>query len=375
MIGIKYISPADNSGYGVAAKAYLKGLIRSGVPITWTPLVKGRSLGLGYEPGHIVPDDELLRSVCNLPINYDTVIIHAVPEYIPYFVSKEPEKRWIAYSAWETNIIPAHWPKLFEPCQAILVPSNFSKEAFLRRGVSCPIHVIPHIATEQKLSTIELFPDLSPECFVFYTIAEWIPRKACNLTIQAYLKAFTAADNCMLIVKTGKYDQAYSRWLKLFQTVRRQISQMRSRYRHPAKIKIMDQNLSKEEINALHGRGNCFVSLTRGEGWGLGAFEAAKVGNPVVITGHGGQTEYLPKNYSELVNYSLVHVKSNARWSSYEADQVWAEPEVEHAASLLRDLATNPVKAKKIGALLKNRIRKHYHEKMIIENLLNVFIQ
>ena len=50
MLGIKYISPLDNTGYGLAAKAYLKGLIRSGVPVTWTPLVQGRSLGLGYEP-------------------------------------------------------------------------------------------------------------------------------------------------------------------------------------------------------------------------------------------------------------------------------------------------------------------------------------
>ena len=379
MIGIKYISPADNTGYGIAAKAYLKGLIRSGISLTWTPLVKGRSLGLGYEPfqGAILPGlnqahDQSLLSVCGSLVAYDTVIIHAVPEYIPHFIAREPQKRWIAYTAWETDIIPSHWPKLFDQCSAILVPSNFSKEAFLRRGISCPIHVIPHIATEQPLSANEWFQDIAPECFVFYTIAEWIPRKACDLTIQAYLRAFSAADNCRLLVKTGKYDSSLPRWLKPFKTIRRQISQMSSYYKKPAKIEIIEGNISQEQLNALHGRGNCFVSLTRGEGWGLGAFEAGAAGNPVIITGYGAQNEYLPADYPGLVNYNLVQVRPNRKWNSYEADQVWAEPDLEHAVSLMRQLAENPKKAKQIGEMLKTRIFHHYQEKVIIEKLLKL---
>jgi glycosyltransferase involved in cell wall biosynthesis len=376
MIGIKYISPADNSGYGVAAKAYLKGLIRSGIPVTWTPLVKGRALGLGYESfnGDIlqdVSDDKMLRSVCGLRVNYDTVIIHAVPEYISHFISREPEKRWIAYTAWETDIIPTHWPKLFEPCRGILVPSHFSKQAFLRRGVSCPVHVIPHIAMEQRPSVAEWFQDIDPGCFVFYTIAEWVPRKACDLTVQAYLRAFKSSDNCRLIIKTGPYDQSLPGWRQRLFPVRRQISRMQSCYKQPARIELIDKNISKEQIDALHRRGDCFVSLTRGEGWGLGAFEAAAAGNPVVISGYGGQIEYLPGDYPYLVDYNLVHVKQNRRWNSYGADQLWAEPKLEHAVYLLRRLAKNLSEARLIGEMLKTRITRQYGEKVVIKKLLN----
>lgn len=38
-LGLKYISLAEHSGYGEAARAYLHGLSQASVPLTWTPLV------------------------------------------------------------------------------------------------------------------------------------------------------------------------------------------------------------------------------------------------------------------------------------------------------------------------------------------------
>lgn len=376
MIGIKYISPADNSGYGVAAKAYLKGLMRYGVAVTWTPLVKGKSLVLGYEPLEgSVTDDEMLTSICHSQIPYDTVIFHMVPEYIPHFISQEPGKRWIAHTAWETDIIPPHWPELLEQCHCILTPSHFSREAFVRGGIAKPVHVIPHIATEQGASSTERFQWIDPGCFVFYTIAEWIPRKACDLTVMAYLSAFRASDNCVLIVKTGRYDKSLPRWRKPFQTVRRQISRMASHYKQQARIELIDGNIPEEQIHALHRRGDCFVSLTRGEGWGLGSFEAATTGNPVVITGYGGQTEYLPADYPYLVRHTLVHVKPNRRWSSYGADQSWAEPDIEDAVRLMRHLSAHPRKAKWIGEKLRAVIDDHYRENAVVGKLLELLVR
>ena len=39
--------------------------------------------------------------------------------------------------------------------------------------------------------------------------------------------------------------------------------------------------------DAIHAIGDCYVSLTHGEGWGMGAFDAATLGKPVLITGWG----------------------------------------------------------------------------------------
>ena len=50
---------------------------------------------------------------------------------------------------------------------------------------------------------------------------------------------------------------------------------------------LVDRTLSRNSMMALHARGDCFVSLCHSEGWGLGSFEAAALGNPVLITNYG----------------------------------------------------------------------------------------
>ena len=86
--GVKYISLYEVSGYGNAARSYLEAFKYSDIPLTWTPMVKGNALGLGYEPftGNKVGDPDL-DLLCNKKIKYNTVIVHTVPEYFPFWVA------------------------------------------------------------------------------------------------------------------------------------------------------------------------------------------------------------------------------------------------------------------------------------------------
>lgn len=371
MIGIKYISTSDNTGYGLAAKAYLKGLIRSGIPVTWTPLVQGRSLGLGYEPLRRRFDgDEMLAHVCNRDIPYDTVILHLVPEYYPHFIWQEPGKRIIGYTVWETDRIPHHWHALLNQCHKILVPCRFSQNVFIGSGITRPIDVVPHIAVSTPPAATDFLGEIDPMCCVFYTIGDWIARKTNELTIQAYLRAFSSADNCLLIVKTRKYNPTLPRWKKVFFSTRRLTSRLRARYANPPRIKVISEALSDAQIQALHRRGDCYVSLTHAEGWGLGAFAAAAAGNPVIITGYGGQVEYLPDDLAYLVKYKMVPVSGSDTWLSYTPDQRWAEPDMDDAVRLLRLVKEHPTEAKQKGSLLKGLINKNYSEQVVIRKML-----
>ena len=53
---------------------------------------------------------------------------------------------------------------------------------------------------------------------------------------------------------------------------------------HPA-VTLVTRELTDDDMTALRQRGDCFVSLCRSEGWGIGAFDAAACGNPVVTKG------------------------------------------------------------------------------------------
>lgn len=39
MTGIRYVSNGQTSGYGEAARGYPPALVRSGTPVTWTPML------------------------------------------------------------------------------------------------------------------------------------------------------------------------------------------------------------------------------------------------------------------------------------------------------------------------------------------------
>ena len=77
---------------------------------------------------------------------------------------------------------------------------------------------------------------------------------------------------------------------------------------HPAPVRLVTRDLADAEVEALHARGDCYVSLCRSEGWGIPPFDAAARGTPVVITGFGGHLAYLDADSAYLVDYDLVPV-------------------------------------------------------------------
>jgi hypothetical protein len=56
---------------------------------------------------------------------------------------------------------------------------------------------------------------------------------------------------------------------------------------------IAAEDVSGRVIDAVHATGDCYVSLSHGEGWGMGAFDAATLGKPVLIAPYGGPADYL----------------------------------------------------------------------------------
>src|SRR5690606_26537154 len=89
---------------------------------------------------------------------------------------------------------------------------------------------------------------------------------------------------------------------------------------------VADEQLTEQEMHALHELGDAYVSLARAEGWGLGAFEAALRGKPVVMTGYGGQLDFLRPESAWLVDYDMVPVYEPIWSASYTPSDSWAEP-------------------------------------------------
>ncbi len=376
MESIKYVGFDDSTGYAVAAKNLVCALRQAGAVVHWTPVVAGAS---AYDPNSLLQVRE----------GYKNVILHMVPEYYPAWLSFErslsanPARLW-GYVTWETDKIPGHWTKLLNAMDGIFVPCTWNRDVFRACGVQTRIEVLPHIsqfhgqAPERTPSpAVKKVFDRIGERFVFYNIGVWMDRKAPWLLMEAFLSEFRQDELVVLVLKTGRQDfTRYRRkWHKPWQMESsRSADAVRAILKSASpgpEIIHLDEELMDDDIARLHQRGDCFVALSRGEGWGMGSFEAAWWGKPVITTAIGGVLDYLPGHLSYHVKYHLIPVRCNKHWRSYTPDQKWAEPDLSQARQCLRHVYEEPDKAAQKGVQLREYVHQYFDPVRIARQCLD----
>ena len=71
--------------------------------------------------------------------------------------------------------------------------------------------------------------------------------------------------------------------------------------------------------------------------------------------------DYVNENTGYLISYTLTPV-FGMPWSPYyKGDQLWAEPDVYHAAKLMRHVYNNREEAKQKGIALQRNLRKNFN--------------
>ena len=391
MKGVRYISLAENSGYGVAAQGYLRSLLNAGVSVEWFPLV---ATPQGYLPWNSVEGaaawiagladarstdgffGEAVQRTLDRNVDHDTIILHCTPEHWPRYM--DPGKRNIGYTVWETDAPPPHWKTLMNSVDHILVPSRFNKQVFQSTGIERPIDVVPHIvrpdAAAPPRDLVSDFRDehgIHAEHFVFYTIEAWTPRKAPWKTIHAFLQAFDADDPVSLVVKTSRAGPRSSAAADNSPT-ETLVEELISHYERPPNVVLINREMTAVEIELLHHIGDCYLSLTHSEGWGLSVFDAAASGNPVVVTGWGGHLDYLGDRWPFLIDFEMTPVMDAQGRGSYLPTQNWAAPSIDDAVRLIHEVYRNPERARRHGAAAAESIGVEFGEDAVGKRLLDV---
>ena len=169
--------------------------------------------------------------------------------------------------------------------------------------------------------------------FTFYFIGEINHRKGVGDTIQAFCETFSEKDQVQLILKI--HNKGYSNENKL--NCKFEMAKLIKSHTAKAPIICLTENLTENNIVALHSLGDCYVALVKSEGFGLPIFDAFNYGKTVIATGHGGQVDFLKGPRARLVEYSLGPVTGmNSMY--YEEDQIWAYPDIQHAKRLMREV-------------------------------------
>lgn len=266
---------------------------------------------------------------------------------------------YVGLTVWETSEIPEAIAVVLSELDLIIVPSEHAKKAFEQSGVSCPITVVPHTFDEEKWTRPteeELLPDRGRDKYVFYSIATPIERKNLTGLMRCYFQAFQGREDVILRIKSsGEKSQ-------LKEMAKEALEQSGITEKRPP-LRFFTGRWPIEQIRAFHLDGDCYVSATRGEGFGLPEMEARLCGSRVITTGWGAACEVL-KNGSTwqkfgdemlqtyrsggaeevegdhspnlLVDYELTSVQNMQGIGCYEPEQKWADPKDDSLIDAMR---------------------------------------
>jgi glycosyltransferase involved in cell wall biosynthesis len=162
--------------------------------------------------------------------------------------------------------------------------------------------------------------------FDFLSVFE---RKNPLAIVEAFSKAFTPSEGPVLVVKSVNGDL-------------RRLGRDRVRLAAADRpdIVLIEDYLTNDERDALLARADAYVSLHRAEGFGLTMAEAMILGKPVIATGYSGNLDFMTEENSFLVPYEMAEVPPGCE--PYLPGTPWAEPDVDVAARLMRQVVDEP---------------------------------
>lgn len=252
----------------------------------------------------------------------------------------------IGYWCWETENVPVDWYENEDVLDEIWTISNFCQNAISLKSNIPVLTVIPqldfNINDDFDFTKYGIVENTFKFLFI-YDSNSVTKRKNPEAVIESFLTAKKSDKfkDAILIIKTNSNEiNSYKR----------------------DDIIIINEVLSRQETYELHNIANCFISLHRAEGLGLNILEALYLGKPVIATGWSGNVELV--NYYDnyhLVDYKLIKIGVN--YSPYKEDDIWAEPNISHAAELMIEVLSDK------NIPIKSPHCKHNIDKLLLSRL------
>ena len=107
-------------------------------------------------------------------------------------------------------------------------------------------------------------------------------------------------------------------------------------YKLENKVIIINEHITRNQFMSILNYADCYISLHRGEGLGLGILEALSLNKPVIATNYGGNVEYMNNKLCYPVSYKLIPADDD--YLPYKSVKLWAEPDINMARSHMRNV-------------------------------------
>jgi len=238
----------------------------------------------------------------------------------------------VGYWAWELPRFPQQWYDRFDGLQEIWVGSAFVQEML---SAASPVPIVKMgvpIVLQAPAQLTRQALNLPTDKFIFLYAFDMlsIPERKNPLgLIEAYRLAFGPDFSRTCLAIKANHLHRFPDWQAM---LRERIAEVKG--------VLIEETLDRPVVNALYQLADAYVSLHRSEGFGITVAEAMRMGKPVIATDYAGPRDFLNQSNGYPVRYRLVELDRD--YGPYTAGNVWADPDVEHAAELMRQVFDNP---------------------------------
>lgn len=289
---------------------------------------------------------------CFYPINLIGVnpdMAYRIPVWLSYL--EWGTKYNVGFWFWELEKFPNQWKYA---CK--LVDEVWVNTAFVETSVAAVhprVHKIPFAVEfdEPSKNFDRVYFNLpsSKLLYIFsYDFNSSSMRKNPRAVVQAFKQAFPdGAEEVALVVKSinGELNPE-------------QLIAVKEQLKDDNRIYWIDEYLTTEEMRGLLRTCDCYVSLHRSEGLGLGMAESMYLGKPVIATAYSGNMEFMNDENALLVPYKMVEVRAGEYL--YGEGQFWAEADVSAAAAMMRDVFESPGLRESLGSKASAYMRANH---------------
>lgn len=324
------------TGYAMSSREIVRSLDQEGVRMAYRYV---------YGPGTVFPVREPEASG---DYRLDVIRARPVPRRPPVSVvygqgdvfARNQGKYKIGYTMLEVDGFPADWVRQANRMDEVWVPSEFNRQGFLRSGLKRPIHVVP-LGVDVNYFHPGIAAHRNPLGeMLFLSIFEWGERKEPWLLLKAFNDVFSAREPVRLLCKIMNRDGD----IRLKEEIRR----LRLRPEGGRISYLFNLEFAHYQLGSLYRSADCYVSISRGEGWNMPLMEAMACGLPSIATDWGAHTAYLHEGigYPLRVRGTIPALAKCPYYAGYS----WADPDPEHLRHLLRQVYEDRQEARRRGA-------------------------
>jgi glycosyltransferase involved in cell wall biosynthesis len=311
------------SGLGEAARLMIRSLEEAAIPVALNNVPSRLRMG----------DTSVSAFTTDNPQPFN--LVHLNADNMEWFAQGQGRRYFrdrytIGFWFWELSEFRSDWTPAFDYVDEVWAATEFGRTTIARRSpvpvVCMPLPVVAPPESPYGRAHFRLAEDAFVFLFTF-DVSSQMARKNPLGVISAFRRAFPTRRDAVLVLKftNAEYDRAAVR--QLYEAAQ------------AADAMLLGGYMTRDELSGLMQCADCYVSLHRSEGFGIGIAEAMALGKPVIATAYSGNADVMTPDNSYPVDYRIVAIDRD--YGPYLRGYRWAEPDLDQAAALMRHVVEN----------------------------------